>query len=81
MDDDGLIGLDEYLLLSQAIGGVLAQQMKEAFPAWIVTGTGHWIRPKLTPPSWSSSPATTRTPRATGSTDRSDRLSHLYPRS
>ncbi|MFI8451525.1 hypothetical protein [Streptomyces erythrochromogenes] len=31
MDDDGLIGLDEYLLLSQAIGGVPAQQMKEAF--------------------------------------------------
>ncbi|WP_314250768.1 hypothetical protein [Streptomyces sp. DSM 40907] len=31
MDDDGLIGLDEYLLLSQAIGGVPAQQMQEAF--------------------------------------------------
>ncbi|MCX4717923.1 EF-hand domain-containing protein [Streptomyces virginiae] len=31
VDDDGLIGLDEYLLLSQAIGGVPAQQMKEAF--------------------------------------------------
>ncbi|MCC0100603.1 hypothetical protein K7B10_38750 [Streptomyces flavotricini] len=31
MDDDGLIGLDAYLPLSQAIGGVPAQQMKEAF--------------------------------------------------
>ncbi|MGW6686867.1 hypothetical protein [Streptomyces sp. NPDC054961] len=31
VDDDGLIGLDEYLRLSQAIGGVPAQRMEEAF--------------------------------------------------
>ncbi|WP_407840702.1 EF-hand domain-containing protein [Streptomyces sp. DSM 116496] len=31
VEDDGLIGLDEYLRLSQAIGGVPAQRMEEAF--------------------------------------------------
>ncbi|MGW6704049.1 EF-hand domain-containing protein [Streptomyces sp. NPDC054956] len=31
VEDDGVIGLEEYLRLSQAIGGVPAQRMEEAF--------------------------------------------------